>query len=156
MLDIFVKTKFCIEHSIFPSDLKVADVTPAFKQKSKASKDNYSPISLLPNISKIYERFLYNQMQTYFELILSKYQCRFCKGFNAQHCPVSMIERWKESVYNGGAFGTLTTDLSKASGCFHHGLFIAKLDAYGFDTKSVKLTQQFLSNRKQRVKVGNA
>ena len=84
---------FCIENSIFPSDLKVVDVTPAFKKKFKTSKDNYRPISILPNISKIYERCLYNQMQTYFDNLLSKYQCGFGKGFNAQHCLVSMIEK---------------------------------------------------------------
>ena len=48
------------------------------------------------------------------------------------------------------------TDLSKAFDCLHHELFIAKLDAYGFDKKSMKLIQQYLSNRKQMVKVGNA
>ena len=94
-------------------------------------------------------------MQTYFDEILSKYQCGFRKGFGAQHCLVSMIEKWKESVDNGGAFGDLMTDLSKAFGCLHYGLLIAKLDAYGFDIKSVKLIQQYLSNKKQRVKVGN-
>ena len=46
--------------------------------------------------------------------------------------------------------------LSEAFDCLHHGLLIAKLDAYGFDIKSVKLIQQYFSNRKQRVKVGNA
>ena len=66
-----------------------------------------------------------------------------------------MIEKWKDSVGNGGAFGTLMTDLSKAFDCLHHELSIAKVDAYGFVIKSVKLTQQYLSNRKQRVKVGN-
>ena len=120
---------FCIENSIFPSDLKVADVTPAFKKKSKTSKDNYRPISILPNISKIYERCLYNQMQTYFDDILSKYQCGFRKGFNAQHFLISMTVKWKESVDSGGAFGALTTDLSKAFNSLHHGLLIAKLDA---------------------------
>ena len=48
-----MKTNFCIENSIFPSDLKFADVTPAFKKKSNTSKDNYRPISILPNKSKI-------------------------------------------------------------------------------------------------------
>ena len=95
-------------------------------------------------------------MQTYFDNLLSKYQCGFRKGFNAQHCLVSMIEKWKESMDSGGAFGALMTDLSKAFDCLHHELLIAKLDAYGFDIKSVKLIQQYLSNRKQRVKVGNA
>ena len=98
---------FCIENSIFPSDLKVADVTPAFKKKSKTSKDNYRPISILPNISKIYERCLYNQMQTYFDNLLSKYQCGFRKGFNAQHCLVSMIEKWKESSGVAGRLALL-------------------------------------------------
>ena len=141
-----------MENSIFPSDLKVADVS----QKFKTSKDNYRSISILPNISKIYERCLYNQMQTYFDNLLSKYQCGFRKGFNAQHCLVSIIEKWKESVDSGGAFGALMIDLSKAFDCLHHELLIAKLDVYGFDIKSVKLIQQYLSNRKQRVKVGNA
>ena len=67
-----------------------------------------------------------------------------------------MVEKWKESVDSCGAFGTLMTDLSKAFDCLHHELLIAKLDAYGFDKKLVKLIQQYLSNRKQRVKVGNA
>ena len=98
---------FCIENSIFPSDLKVANVTPAFKKKFKTSKDNYRPISILPNISKIYERCLYNQMQTYFDNLLSKYRCGFCKGFNAQHCLVSMIEKWKESVIVAGHLALL-------------------------------------------------
>ena len=66
-----------------------------------------------------------------------------------------MIKKWKESVDNGGAFGALLTDLPKAFDCLHHGL-IAKVDACGFDIKSVKLIQQYLSNTKQRVKVGNA
>ena len=52
---------------------------------------------------------------------------------------------------NGGGFGALMTDLSKAFDYLHHELLIAKLEAYGFDIKSVKLIQQYLSNRKQRV-----
>ena len=67
-----------------------------------------------------------------------------------------MIEKWKESVDSGRVFGALMTDLSKAFDCLHHELLIAKLDAYGFDIKSMELIQQYLSNRKQRVKVGNA
>ena len=52
-------------------------------------------------------------MQTYFDNLLSKYQCGFRKGFNAQHCLVRMIEKWKETVDSGGVFGALMTDLSK-------------------------------------------
>ena len=48
-------------------------------------------ISILTNISKIYERYLYNQIQAYFDEILSKYQCGFRKGLNEQHCLVKKM-----------------------------------------------------------------
>ena len=79
---------------------------------------------------------------------LSKCKCGFRKRFNAQHCLVSLLEKWKESVDNGGAFGALMTDVSKALDCLPLELLIAKLTNYGFDIKSVKLIQEYLSNRK--------
>ena len=94
------------------------------------------------------------QIQTYLDEVLSKYQCGFCKGFIAQHCLVSMIEKWEESVDNGGECGALMTDPSKAFDCLHHGLVIANLDTYNFDLKSVKSIQQYLSNIRQRSILG--
>ena len=140
---------------MFHTDLKLADVTPVYKNKSKNSKDNYRPVSILSNISKIYERCLYDQIQVFFDSILSKYQCGFRRGYNAQHCLITLIEKWKKSVDNGGAFGALFTDLSKAFDCLSHELLIAKLDAYGFDKNALKLVNSYLSNRKQRVKINN-
>ena len=67
-----------------------------------------------------------------------------------------MIEKWKESVDNGGAFVVVMGDLFGAFYCLHHELLIAKFDAYGFDIKSVELIQKYLSSTKQRVKVVNA
>ena len=61
----------------------------------------------------------------------------------------------KKSIDNGGAFGALMTDLSKAFDCLSHELLIAKLEAYGFDEKSLKLIYNYLSNRKQRVKIND-
>ena len=67
-----------------------------------------------------------------------------------------MIEKWKTAVYNGGVFAALLTDLSKAFGRIPHDLIIAKLAAYGFDTNALKLIHNYLSNRKQRVKINGA
>ena len=148
---------YCLNESLtFPLDLKLADVSPIYKKKSKSSKDNYRPVSILSNISKIYERCIYDQVYSYFDKILSIYQCGFRKGYNAQHCLMMLIEKWKESVDNGGAFGALLTDLSKAFDCICHELLIAKLDAYGFDKKSLTLIYSYLSNRKQRVKINDS
>ena len=62
-----------------------------------------------------------------------------------------MTENWKESMDSGGVCGTLMTDLSKGLDCLHHDQLIAKFDAFGFDLKSLRLVQQYLSNRKQKV-----
>ena len=126
----------------------VADVTPVYKKKSKNSKDNYRPVSILSNISNIYERCIYDQIQLFFDSLLSKHQCGFRRGYNAQHCLITLIEKWKKSVDNGGAFGALLTDLSKGFDCLPHELLIAKLDVYGFDKSSLKLIHSYLSNRK--------
>ena len=86
--------------------------------KSKNLKDNYRPVSILSNISKIYERCLYDQIDVFFDSILSKYQCGFRRDYNAQHCLITLIEKWKKSVDNGGALGALFTDLSKVFDCY--------------------------------------
>ena len=67
----------------------------------------------------------------FLDSILSKYQCRFRRGYNAQHCLITLIETLKKSIDNGGAFGALFTDRSKAFDCLSHELLIAKLDACG-------------------------
>ena len=123
-------------------------------KKSELFKKNYRPVSILANVSKIYERCLYDQIATYFEHVFSRYQCGFRKG--AQQCLLAMIEKWKKIVDNGGVFGALLTDLSKAFDCIPHDLIIAKLEAYGFHIDALKLIHDYLSNRKQRVKVNDA
>ena len=52
-------------------------------------------------------------MELFFDSLLSKYQGGFRRGYNAQHCLITLIEKWKKSVDDGGAFGVLLTDLSK-------------------------------------------
>ena len=59
-------------------------------------KSDYSLTSLLPNLSKTYERLLYNQMYTYFSNFSPQYQCCFRKGHSAQHCLLAMTEKIKK------------------------------------------------------------
>ena len=58
---------------IFPTSLELANITPVYKKGSKNSKENYRPVSILPNISKIYERCLFKPISNYFENIISNF-----------------------------------------------------------------------------------
>ena len=128
---------------------------PVFKNDSRTDKKNYRPISILPNVSKIYERCLNKQLEEYFQALLSKYQCGFRKGYGVINALLPMIEKWRKSLEEGGVFGTLLTDLSKAFNCLSHELLIAKLRAYGVDILSLKLLHSYLTKLKQRVKLSS-
>ena len=96
----------------------------------------------------------------YFQLSLkywrNYYQCGFGKGYNAQHCLLAMIEKWKKAVDNGNVFGALLTDLSKAFNCLPHDLIIAKLYLYGFNSTARNLIHNYLTKRKQRTKINHS
>ena len=126
---------------------------PFHKKDDKIDKANYRPISILPNLSLVYERLMYNQISPYFDSVFSKFQCGFRKGFNAQHCLLTMVEKWCKTLDEGGETGAVLTDLSKAFDCYDHNLLIAKLNAYGFEKRSLKFIHSYLTKRKQRTKV---
>ena len=145
-----------ITSSTFPSILKLADIIPVYKKDSRYMKSNYRPISVLPNLSKIFENVLYDQISSFFENICSKYQTGFRNSFCPQRCLVAMIEKFKKSLGQGGEYAALLTDLSKVFDCLPHDLIIAKLYAYGFDKASLRLMHSYLTDRYQRVKINNS
>ena len=153
----FICTQFndTISSSKFPSSFKYANITPVFKKDSRNNKENYRPVSILPVISKIFEKIMNDQLTSYFEKILSKFQCGFRQGFSTQDCLLLMLEKWKHAVDNNKVFGALLTDLSKAFDCISHDLLIAKLNAYGLSLPALKLVHDYLKNRKQRTKNGS-
>ena len=136
-----------------PSCLKEADITRIHKKGKKDEKESYRPVSILPVLSKIFERIMFKQMSAFFEDIFNKQQCGFRKGYNTQQCLLKMLEKWKRSVDGGNAFGALLTDLSKAFDCLDHELLIAKLHAYGFSLPALRLINDYLSNRKNELEL---
>ena len=65
------------------------------------------PLCILPNLSKVYKRPMYSQIYTCSHTILSKFQCRFGKGFHSQHCLLAMVEKWRKTIDEGGETGTV-------------------------------------------------
>ena len=54
-----------IIHSRFPNKLKLAEVSPAYKKDEIPNKQNYRPISILPTVSKMFGRVIYNQISSF-------------------------------------------------------------------------------------------
>ena len=131
----------------------MADIIPIFKKHDPFEKANYRPISLLPSLSKVYEKLIYQQLNAFFENKLSPLLCGFRSRYSTQHALLNLINKWHSCLDNSGVVGTILMDLSKAFDCLPHELVLAKLHAYGVDIKSLKLLQDYLSNRTQRVKL---
>ena len=142
-----------VPFGIFPECLKTAEVIPTYKKDKPTEKTNYRPISILSNISKIYERLMHDNMSDYFNDVLSKFQCGFRKGFGAQNCLLFMIETIQNTRDNDGVFAAVMTDLSEAFVCISHELLITKLNEYGFDDTSLKVIISYLKNHTQTTKV---
>ena len=104
-------------------------------------------------ISKVYERLIYNQLSEYSE---SYILCGFRKAHSTQHALFKLLQSWQKELDNGGFVGTILMDLSKAYDCIPHELLIAKLKCYGIGNGSLRLLLDYLTNRKQRTKIGSS
>ena len=116
----------------------------------------FRPVSILSNMSKIFERIIFRQISNYMKSFLSKYLCCFRKGYSTQHCLLFMLKKWKRAVDNGKVFGILLTDLSKAFDCLSHELLLAKLHTYGFSISVLRLIYSYLANRIKRTKINSS
>ena len=141
-----------IHKSLFPKELKLADILPIFKNDD-TDKTNYRPISILPAISKVFERVLYDQLSSFFEQKFNKPLCGFRKGRSTQHAFIRLLNRWQSSLDKNETVGTILMDLSKAYDCLNHELLIAKLNANGVKIQALRLLYDYLKKRKQRVKI---
>ena len=111
---------------------------------------------MLPLISKIFERIIYDQLSEYLEKYLNSILCGFRKAHSTQHALFKLFQAWQEELDKGGFVGTILMDLSKAYDCLPHDLLVAKLDAYGVGKAALNLISNYLSHRKHRTKIGSS
>ena len=84
----FILTKY-----LFLVALKQADITPVYEKDDTNGKNNYRPVSILPFLSKAFEKCLHDQIYACTDSILSKAQCGFRKGYSIQYSIIAMIEK---------------------------------------------------------------
>ena len=145
----------CITENVFPSVMKYAEVSPVYKKSDNMLKENFRPVSVLTTTSKLFETIMNDQLYAYFENLFDKLLSAFRKGYSCQSLLVKFVENLKESLDKGHTAGAIFMDLSKAFDCLPHNLLIAKLNAYGLDSSACDLLASYLTDRRQRVKIGS-
>ena len=92
---------YSLRESTFPEELKHSEVILVYKKLDPLKKENYRPVSLLPHVSEVLERIIYQQINTYIKGKLSKCLTDFRKSHGTQYLLVTMLEKWKKEVDKG-------------------------------------------------------
>ena len=111
-------------------------------------------MSILTTFSKIFEKVLANQISPFLDTVFSPQLSAFRNGYSCQDALLSLTETWRDELRCGNKVGALLMDLSKAFDCMSHRLLLAKLAAYGTSPQAVSIIKSYLTNRQQRVKIG--
>lgn len=145
----------CINEGQFPTLMKHSKIIPLFKAGDKSDPSNFRPISILPALSKIFEKIIFNQLLSHFNLnkLFHEKQYGFTKGKSTTDAGVALIKHifdaWQEKKDAIGVF----CDLSKAFDCVDHQTLLFKLEHYGVSGKALSLLHSYLSDRLQKVNI---
>ena len=146
-----------INTGIFPDSLKIAKVKPIFKKNDTHTINNYRPISLLPSVSKIFEKIIYHQTYSYFQSnnLFFTSQYGFRAGHSTEHAAIEIVDKIIKNLDMNELPINIYLDLSKAFNTLDHSILIQKLKFYGVEGNSLKIFQNYLSKRKQFVEFEN-
>ena len=143
---------------MFPNLMKLAKVLPLFKSGDPTIADNYRPILLLPVISKVLEKVVYQCIVSHVEDKNIVYDRQF--GFRKRHSTVDAIVNFTGEVLQtfdspDNKVIALFVDLKKAFDTVSHEILLGKLKKMGIDGIELKWLKSYLENRSQIVCIGN-
>jgi Reverse transcriptase (RNA-dependent DNA polymerase) len=143
------------ESGIVPEQLKIAKVVPIHKSGDTSLPDNFRPISLLPNFSKILEKVMSNRLTKFLEHnnLLCKEQFGFRKSHSTLHPLVHFLNKVTEAKNQNKFTIAIFCDLRKAFDTVNHKILLKKLHKIGVRGIELKWFESYLSNRKQFVHI---
>ena len=144
-----------IEEGVFPLQWKIAVVTPLHKGGSSDILSNYRPISVLPVLSKIYEKHILSSLQTHIDLhdIINTNQSGFKKLHSCATTIQHLYSNWITEKDKKKTLVLLFLDFCKAFDSVNHHILLKKIENIGIKCNFFKILQSFLENRFQCVKV---
>jgi hypothetical protein len=147
-----------IDEGEVPSQWKEAHIIPIHKGGSKAVMSNYRPVALTSAVCKVLEKLICVAIMSFLTTnnLISQQQHGFVRGRSCQTNIMLCLERWTQIVDDGRSVDVAYFDYAKAFDKVSHRLLMIKLKAYGIDGKLLAWIEAWLTNRKQRVVVGDA
>ena len=141
--------------SKFPNQCKIAKIKPIFKKGSKLEAVNYRPISLLPLISKVFEKCIHDQLQMYVTNfnIIYKFQSGFRSDFSTDTCLSYLHNKILSGFEKGEYTGMILIDLQKAFDTIDHKILLQKLKYIGLSDEATSWIKSYLTNRTTFVEI---
>lgn len=147
----------CLDSAYFPCELKLTKVVPVHKKGGKDQYKNYRPISIVPTLSKVFERIISNQILKFLDSnnLLSNCQYGFRRKLSTCDAVLNFILNCINGKENKFSVGAKFFDLSKAFDTVCHQTLLNKLQKIGFSKLAVNLIGSYLEHRTQTVFSGN-
>ena len=142
----------------FPTILKLGQILPFHKRDDKSNCNNYRPISLISNLSKIIEKIVYSRLYLFLEQeeLLYSRQFGFCSNHSTTDALIDITEKIKEAcdnkLYSCGVF----LDLQKAFDTVNHNILLQKLTYYGVRGLANNWFRTFISQHVQFTSINKA
>ena len=141
----------------FPSVWKEVKVKPLFKTGNKEDVNNYRPISILPTLSKLIEKWVERQFSQYLNdfNLLHKSQSGFRPKHSNESALIRMIDSWLKAINEGNMVGCVLVDFLKAFDLVDHKILLKKLKCYKCNNSCLSWFESYLQNRTQRVSLND-
>ena len=125
--------------------MKIAKEIPIFFNEEETSFCNYRPISLLPVISKVIQKVIYNQIYSFFNkhLGFNDNQYEFRSGHSTEYAITEVIDRTIAALDSNETPINIFLDLSKAIDTLDHSILLSKFQLFGLDAAALKLIKIF-------------
>ena len=147
----------CFEQNTVPDELKIARVTPVPKTGDLKLPQNYRPISILPVLSKTFEKLVHNRIYSFLQQnnILSESQFGFRKGYSTEMALASFVEKITSSLDKSEQTVGVFLDLKKAFDTVNFNILFDKLAHIGIRGSPLELLKSYLTDRKQAVTISS-